>query len=252
MEEALLDAAQTLLRCGAAVERGLAAVLTKSDALGHQVTYVLSDVLSKLARDVTGLPVLLGGFTSDARVMRCLVVVLHEVLLRVQPEKLTSPEQVAEAEVAVRKLCARHDLPTICADHFVLLVDEISRVFQGIEALLRTAVVKDRNVEILRRCLRHFFRDARAPLISYSFNSLRLSVCLRSMAEGKTRVSRKTKEELFATLQLVKAQARCLAAVDDLHADNIFTAVALARRRQTTPAVQQPGDDDDDDDAAAA
>jgi hypothetical protein len=242
MEEALLDAAQALLRCGRTVERGLAHVLTKSDALGHQVTYVLADVLAKLAQDVTGLPVLLGNFTSDARVMRCLLVVLHEVLARVQPEKLTTPEQVARAEAAVRRLCERQQLPVLCADHFVLLVAEISRVFRSIDAMLRSVVAKDRNVEVLRRCVRHFFRDARAPLLCYSFNSLRLSVCLRSMAEQKTRVSRKTKEELYATLIAVKDQARCLAAVNDLHAENIFTALALARRRGSGAELIKEGE----------
>jgi hypothetical protein len=233
MDKALLDTVRKLVRCGKVIEQGLERTLTKADGLGHHVTYVLSDVLSKLVQDVAGAPVVLGNFTSDPQVMKNLVVALHEVLTRIQPEKLTTRDQLARAENAVRKMCVRLRLPSTCEDVFVVLVAEIYEVFRGLDEVLASPVVKKRkNAEILRRCVRHFFRDARASLLCYSFNSLKMAVCLRALGEGCVSVSRKTKEAVYAGLRLLKKQARCIASVNDVHSDNIFTALAMAKRRQ--------------------
>lgn len=232
MEEALLCAARKLLRCGESIEAALAQSLTKSDGLSERASYVLSDALAKLVRDVAGTPVTLGSIMCDAKAMRCTVECLHECLARVQPEKLKTPAQLDRAEGAVRKLCARHHLPSKCADVFVLLTYEVANVFWKLDAAIEAVASKPRNAEILKRRVRHFFRDVRADLLCFAFNSLKLTVCLRSAAESRLHVKGRVKDELHSILRRVSKQLRVMASVNEVHSENVLTAAAMAQRRK--------------------
>ena len=232
MEHSLLETAQKLLRSGRIVEQCLERVLRKSDRLGPHVTQVLADALTKLVQDIAGLPLALGHYVSDAHAMRCLVVVLHEVLKSVRPETLQTREQESRAQARVRDLCRRHGLPAACAAFYGVLVSEISFVMRRLsEALSSPLVRKPRNAAVLLRCIRHCFRDMSAALVCFSFNSLKLAVCMRALAQGCVSVKRRVKEAIHDTLRQVQEQARCLAAVNDVHAENIFTALELSKRR---------------------
>ena len=232
MEDALLCAARKLLRCGASLEAGLEKTLLKSDALSADASRAVADTLAKLVQDVAGAPVLLGAFLSDAKAMRCLVEVLHEMLVRLEPEKLRTDAEVQSAEGALRRLCERHGLPPACADVYVSLLREIAEVFRRLDLALRPPLVKKAaNADALRTRVRHFFRDARADLLCYSFNSLKLAVCLRAMTEGAISVSRAKKRELHDILAQVKTQARTMAAVNELHHDNVLFAAQISRPR---------------------
>lgn len=232
MDASLLDTSRQLLRCGRIVEACLERALRKSDHLSPRVTQVLADTLTKLVQDICGLPLILGQHVSEARAMRCLLTVLHSVLEHVRPETLLTTEQEARAQEEVKAVCARHRLPTICAFYFGILVAEISLAMQELDAALTPPLVlKPRNGRILMRCVRHCFRDMSSSLVCFGFNSLKLTVCMRAMKRGCLPVKRRTKEAIHETLQELTKRARCLAAVNDLHADNIFSALELSRRR---------------------
>lgn len=231
MEAGLLRAAEMLLRSGAMVEAELAATLSKCDGIGHHLTYVVADTLTKLVRDIAGAPLVLANYVHDPRAMICLVSVLQAVLRYTQPEKDATFLPANQVLRRVRRICQQHHLPEKCGDIFGLLVAEIFEVFRELDGVLAPPLVrKTTNAAILRRRLRHFYRAVAPELLTYAFNSLKLSVCMRAMLGGCFRMSPHGKERFYATLRQVKRQARTLAAVNETHRENALLATTVAKR----------------------
>ena len=243
MEAGLLRSADQLLRSGARVEAQLTATLDRCDGIGHHLTYVVADTLTKLVRDIAGAPLLLANYVTDPRAMICHVSVLRAVLQHVQPEKSAAfarPEEVARR---VRWVCRQHNLPARCGEVFAALVAEIYEVFRELDAVLARHVRKPDNLEILRRRLRHFYRAVCPELLVYAFQSLKLAVCMRALLAGCFRMSPAGRERFYATLRRAKKAARTLAAVNETHRENLVLAALLAKREardQLQPALSPP------------
>jgi len=231
MEAGLIRSAEMLLRSGSVVEAELTATLAKCDGIGHHLTFVVADTLTKLVRDIAGTPLVLANYVTDPRAMICLISVLHAVLRFTQPEKSAGflpPDRVIKR---VRLMCRQHHLPDRCGDVFAFLVAEIFEVFRELDRVLAPPLVrKPANAEILRRRIRHFFRAVCPELLTYAFNSLKLSVCMKAMLGGCFRMSPKGKERFYAVLKQAKRHARTLAAVNDAHRENTLLAAALSKR----------------------
>lgn len=228
----MIHAAGQLLRSGALVEAELTATLSKCDGIGHHLTYVVADTLTKLVRDIAGAPLVLANYVHDPRAMICLISVLKAVLTYTQPEKAPARLQSSErVERRVRLICRQHRLPGHCGDVFAALVAEIFEVFREMDQVLAPPLVRRAaNAAILRQRIRHFFRAACPELLTYAFNSLKLSVCMQAMLGGCFRLSPAGKERFYATLRQAKKQARTLAAVNEPHRENTLLAAALAKR----------------------
>ena len=240
MEAGLIRAAEMLLRSGSLVEAELAATLSKCDGIGHHLTYVVADTLTKLVRDIAGAPLVLANYVNDPRAMICLVSILQATLRYTQPEKgamFLPPEQV---ERRVRSICRHHNLPDKCGDVFSSLVAEIFEVFRELNKVLAPPNVrKPKNVLILKQRIRHFYRAVCPELLTYAFNSLKISVCTRAMLSGCFNMSLKGKERFYAVLQQAKHQGRTLAAVNEAHRENTLLAAVLAKREARSGRIMQ-------------
>jgi hypothetical protein len=230
MDRAVLNAAEKLLYAGTEIEEQLAKTLSKCDGIGHDLTMVVADALTKLVQDVAGAPLVLASFVSDPRGMICLITVLDVVLRKAQVERRLGASELSAVRAEVHAVCREHALPDKCCEVYVALVDEIVRTLHALDsAIAPPHVLRERNAEVLRRRVRHFFRAVCPELLVYAFNSLKLAVCMKAMLQGCFEASPKMRERIYATLRLVKKQARTMAAINDVHSQNVSFAAKICK-----------------------
>jgi len=228
----VLEAARRLLKSGIRVEEQLARTLNKCDRIGTQVCAAVSVTLTKLVQDIAGTPLVLSEYVTCPDAMRCIMTVLHYILIKIRPDELKTSQEVRAAEAAARALCKAHHLPEEICEMAAVLVAEIATTFQKLDAVLQPPYVqKSRNARILRERVAHFLRAVQADLFVIAFASLKLAVCMRALADGCYELKKRDKRLLEGLLGQVRAKARTMASLNQVHRDNINTSVLMSARR---------------------
>jgi hypothetical protein len=228
----VLCAARRLLKSGVRIEEQLARTLNKCDKISAQVCAAVSVTLTKLVQDIAGTPLVLSEYVTCPNAMRCILTVLNYVLVKVRPDELKTRQEVRAAEAAARALCEAHNLPEEVCEMAAVLVAEIAATFQKLDVVLQPPYVKKcRNARILRDRVAHFLREVQADIFVVAFASLKLAVCMRALADGCFEIRKGDKRLLEGLLHQVKAKARTVAALNQVHRDNIHTATLMAARR---------------------
>lgn len=229
----VLEAAKRLLKAGVRIEEQLARTLSKCDMINHHVCAAVSLTLTKLVQDIAGTPLVLARYISDPDALRCIIICFHHILTKARPDELRTPYELAAAEESARRMCAEHQLPAEVGEMAAVLVAEIFSAFQKLDTVLQPPFVKKcHNAAVLRRRVQHFLRSVQADIFVVAFASLKLSVCMRAMAEGCFLMKHTDKQLLEGLLGQVQAKARALASLNDIHRQTILTATKMAGSRR--------------------
>jgi len=229
----LLCAARRLLKSAVHIEQQLARTLHMCDRIGQPLCRAVAATLTKLIQDVAAMPLILSETISDPQALRCVLIVLHHVLVDLRPDEIKTAARLQAAQEAAHQLCRRQHLPLGVGVLAALLVQEIATAFRQLDRVLQPPYVrKERNSTILRRRVSLFFRRVRADLFALAFASLKLSVCMRAAAEGCFALRHGDKQLLRGLLQQVQAKARVMAALNDVHRQSLLTAVQMAAPRR--------------------
>ena len=228
----VLGAARRLLKSGTRVEEQLAHTLNKCDRIGTQVCAAVSVSLTKLVQDICGTPLVLSEYVTCPDAMRCIMTVLYYILVKIKPDELKTVHEIQVAEAAARAICEKHHLPEEICEMAAVLVSEITTTFQKLDIVLQPPYVrKCRNARILRDRVKNFLRAVQADLFVVAFASLKLAVCMRALADGCFEIRKGDKRLLEGILGQVKAKARTIAALNQVHRDNVHTALLMSARR---------------------
>ena len=238
----VLCAARRLLKSGVKVEEQLARTLNKCDKIGEDLCSVVSITLTKLVQDIAGTPLVLSEFVTCPDAMRCIITVLHYVLVKIKPDELKTKEEVLAAESAARSFCEAHNLPDEICEMAAVLVSEIATTFEKLDDILKPPHVhKSRNARILRDRVANFLRAVQSDLFVVAFSSLKLAICMRALADGCFEMRKGDKRLLEGLLHQVRAKARTIAALNKVHRDNIKTASLMSARRRLLHVTPQHG-----------
>ena len=138
----VLSAARRLLESSSRVEAQLARTLDKCDQISLDVCAAVSITLSKLVRDIAGVPLVLADYITCPNALRCVMTVLAHILQTLKPDRLKTQDEIDAADAAARSICAAHHLPAEVGEMATLLVTEIAFTFQKLDVVLQPPYVQ--------------------------------------------------------------------------------------------------------------
>lgn len=205
----MLCAARKLLKSSASIEHELKKTLSKCDAISDPLCRAVSSTLTKLCQDVAGAPLVLYQSTQDPGLLQASLVCLAQVLRTIRPETIRSQEELHAAQEAAKSFCHKQDISPELHRMCKILIEEVFFCFQRLERVFQPPLVhKLRNASVLHERLSKFLKKTREDLLVVSFSLLKLTVCLRALAEGCFKIEKEDKVLLRQLLEETVSQRR--------------------------------------------
>jgi len=226
----LVDSSAALLQCGEKVEGALRHVLNVADTCSPEIALVTADSLTKLTRDIGAAPIFFAEKTkADGQEMRHVVEVLAIVLNKARPDEVRNDKELETALKTTAKACAKFKLGDECSTLFQLLTREIARVFFELRAVLR----RQKNVPSKRlfRSVQNYMRRARQAILCFSYNSLKVRVCIKSIdaCGAKSTVDKAALRKVVKNVYDLQRNTRTMAVLAQYHHETVKKAMALAK-----------------------
>ena len=101
------------------------------------------------------------------------------ILKKARPERVQNEEQMRHAVSSAREACKTHNLHGENQTIFVDLTREIAKVFMEMRAILKRH--RDQPTKRLYNHLRQYMPKIKQAILCFSYNSMKLKVCMASM-----------------------------------------------------------------------
>ena len=226
----LVDSSAKMLTCAKQIERGLQSVLDLADRCSPEIALLTADSITALSQNVAGAPLIFAKKLRPTGVkMRHMVEILSHVLSHVKPQRVRSKEDMMRALRSTSSICEKFSVGQDVATLYRLLVYEIARVFFE----LRTALKKQAGgaARRLYKSVDSYFCRIREPLVCFSYNSLKLRVCMRELRKcGAARsVSKDVIRSVVKNTRRLSTRTRAMAIFLPYFRDTVDIAKALAK-----------------------
>lgn len=226
----LVEASSNLLDCGTAIERALEHVLNVADKCSPEVALVTADTLTKLTRDVGAAPLFITEQTkADGTQMRHIVQVLAHILHKVKPQKIRNASDMEQALKSTNAACQKYSVSDEARELFRFLVQEIARVFFELRAILKRQT--GMPSKHLFRAVEHYMCKVRQDVLCFSYNSLKLRVCMESIENcgSKSSVGKAAIRKVISNMHKLSTKTRTMAVLAAYHHGTVKRALALTQ-----------------------
>jgi hypothetical protein len=218
------------LDCGTTIEKALEHVLNIADACSPEVALVTADTLTKLMRDVGAAPLFLAETTkANGTQLRHIVQVLAHILRKIKPQKIRSVPEMEQALKSTKAACQTFSVSDEATELFILLVQEIARVFFELRAILK----RQRGVPSKRlfNAVDNYMCKVRQAVLCFSYNSLKLRVCMESIEKcgPKSSVGKDAVRKVIANVHKLATRTRTMAVLAAYHHGTVKRALALTQ-----------------------
>jgi hypothetical protein len=219
----LVDASAAMLQCGILIERRLKKTLDIAEKCEPGIALVIADTLTKLTRDIGAAPLFFSKLVQrNGQLMLRIVEVMAWVLSATAVQELKG---AAFLEDKVYQLCRSKGLPAEVGTLFALLCREISRVFSDLRVVLKRE--NSQHAKQLYRSMQHYIRDVQQPILCFSFNSLKLRVCMQAVRDckGRQAIEKGALKRIGENLLALKTKARVMAILAAYHHQTMTRAM---------------------------
>ena len=226
----MLKSSAHMAECGVLVEEQLKATLDVADKCSPELALVVADTLTKLTRDVAAAPLFFAEQTqADGKEMRHIVQVTAYVLRKVEPEQARSPDALDDAVERATAVCKKYGLGKKVQGLFAMLIKEIANVFYELRAILKRQGTP--HTKKLFRKVESFMRDIRQPILCFSYNALKLRVCMEALGNcgSSSELSKETVRQILKNVNTLSRQARTMAVMSPYNKSTVAQAVSMLK-----------------------
>lgn len=224
----MIKSSAHMAECGIMIEEQLKRTLDVADRCSAELALVVADTLTKLTRDVAAAPLFFAEQShADGKQMRHIVQVTAYILQKVEPEQARSPDALDDAIERATSMCRKYGLDKKVQELFGMLIKEIANVFYELRAILKRQGTP--QTKKLFRSVGSFMQDIRQPILCFSYNALKLRVCMESLGScgPKSKLEKDTVRKILKNVNTLSRQARTMAVMSPYNKGTITQAMAL-------------------------
>lgn len=211
------------------IEFNLKATLTSCQQYSVEIQTLVADTLLKLMEDMVEVPYVVVKKFPDPEKTRAALNILAAVIAAAGPQQRLPSASAGRGQKFLRKACVKAHLGGRCTRAYTSLFEEIRLVFARLREVFSSGGKTPQAARELLHVIRKFFRLSIDPLLTYSFHSIHLQVCVDALVQcnkradtGRQRIAAK------AILVLVDGCPRFVAGLNARHLDTLSGALALA------------------------
>ena len=161
--------------------------------------------------------------------MRTIIEVLHDVLKKARPDKVTSHEELQKALDMTETICRKYDEGETMQQMFTLLVKEIGQVYIELRGILKHQ--RTAQSRRLYHQIQKYLARITPSLLCYTYNSLKLENCVKCINKcgPKSSVDKESLRRVLKNIIKLMQQARTLTVLHSQHHEILEKATEMVK-----------------------